>query len=393
MGKNNPVRSGNEEVLSLACELISRASITPEDAGCQALIGQRLKAAGMQIEHLPFENVDNLFARHGSGSPHLMLVGHTDVVPPGPEQNWTSPPFEPELRDGYLFGRGAADMKSSVAAFVLALERFIAAHPDHPGTVSMLLTSDEEGPARHGVRAVVPELERRTLLPDACLVGEPSSAGRLGDVIRIGRRGSIQGRLRVFGVQGHTAYARAHDNPVHRAGSLLAALGQLEFDDGDAFFPSTRLQISNLHAGTGADNVTPGELELWFNLRNNPNSGADSLKVRLESLIERHDPGRWELDWRVSGQPFGPAEGPLVQVVQNACRELLNIEPQPDTGGGTSDGRFFGPRGIPVVELGPVNASIHQVNECVAVEDLIRLPDLYQRIIADMLGHEGRPCA
>ncbi len=378
--------------MALTCELISLASITPEDAGCQTLIAQRLEQVGMRVESFPFQDVDNLFAHHGSGSPHLMLVGHTDVVPPGPVQNWTSPPFEPVQRDGFLFGRGAADMKSSVAAFVLALERFVADHPDHPGTISMLLTSDEEGPARHGVRAVVPELERRALLPDACLVGEPSSSERLGDVIRVGRRGSIQGRLRIYGVQGHTAYARSDDNPVHRAGPLLAELGRLEFADGDEFFPPTRLQISNLRAGTGADNVTPGELELWFNLRNNPNSRADDLRMRLEALIECHDPGRWELDWRISGQPFGPAQGPLVEIVQNACRELLGIEPKPDTGGGTSDGRFFGPRGIPVVELGPVNATIHQVDECVALADLARLPGLYLRIIEDMLGCRGVRC-
>lgn len=386
-------QADHDAVLELARELISRASVTPEDAGCQPLIAGRLEAAGMTVESIDVEDVRNLFARHGSGSPHLMLVGHTDVVPSGPEANWTSPPFEPEIRDGVLYGRGAADMKSSVAAFVLALEAFLAARPDHAGTISVLLTSDEEGPARHGIRAVVPELDKRGLMPDACLVGEPSSRDRLGDVIRIGRRGSIQGRLQIHGIQGHTAYADPQDNPAHRAGPLLAELGRLGFDDGDEFFPPTRLQISNLRAGTGADNVTPGELEVWFNLRNNPNTRSDELEARLRELIQKLDPGRWELHWRVSGEPFGPATGPLPGIVQAACLDLLGIEPKPDTGGGTSDGRFFGPRGIPVVEVGPVNATIHQVDECIAVDELALLPGLYRRIIEGMLTSGGGPCA
>lgn len=388
-----PTQTDREAVLALACELMSRPSITPEDAGCQDLLGERLEAAGMTVESFDIEGVRNLFVHHGSGSPHLMLVGHTDVVPTGPEDRWTSPPFAPEVRDGLLYGRGAADMKSSDAAFVLALEAFLADHPDHPGRISMLLTSDEEGPARHGVRAVVPILEERDLLPDACLVGEPSSRERLGDVLRIGRRGSIQGRLRVFGKQGHTAYADPADNPVHRAGPLLAELGRLRFDDGDDFFPSTRLQISNVRAGTGADNVTPGDLEIWFNLRNNPNSRSEQLERRLRELIDGFDPGRWEMDWRVSGEPFGPATGPLPDIVQAACRDCLGMEAQPDTGGGTSDGRFLGPRGIPVVELGPVNATIHQVDERISVDDLARLPGLYRCIIERMLCGEGASCA
>lgn len=375
-------------VFELAVELIGRESVTPEDAGCQELIARRLSRSGMHAEHFDRGGVSNLFVYHGTGAPHLMLLGHTDVVPPGPLNQWDSGPFAPEVREGYLYGRGAADMKSSVAAFVVALEQYLAAEPEHPGTLSLLLTSDEEGPARDGVRAVVPELERRGMLPDACLVGEPSSREVLGDNIRIGRRGSIQARLRVFGTQGHTAYADPSDNPVHRAAALIAALGNMEFDDGDAHFPPTRLQISNIHAGTGADNVTPCELELWFNLRNNPNSSAARLHSRVRALIAKFDPGPWELDWRVSGEPFGPADGPLPGVVSKACRQLCSVEPVADTGGGTSDGRFLGPRGIAVVELGPVNRSIHQVDENIRVADLDRLPGLYAAIISDMLAGE-----
>jgi succinyl-diaminopimelate desuccinylase len=376
-------------VLELTEDLISRPSVTPADAGCQAMLAERLQAAGMSVESIPVEDVVNLLARHGRGKPHLMLLGHTDVVPPGPTDDWASPPFKPTRRNGHLFGRGAADMKSSVAAFVIALETFLAHHPDHPGTVSLLLTSDEEGVARHGVRAVVPILRERDLLPDACLVGEPSSLKRLGDNVRIGRRGSIQARLTIRGRQGHTAYADPADNPVHRAGPLIAALGSLGFDDGDEYFPATRLQISNIHAGTGADNVTPGELEIWFNLRNNPNSTSDSLKQTIRGLVDEHDPGPWSLDWRVSGEPFGPATGDLPEVVSEVCRAQLSIRPRLDTGGGTSDGRFLGPLGIPVVELGPVNRTIHQVDECIDLSDLGRLPDVYVEIIERMLVPDG----
>ena len=379
----------HSSVFELAVELMRRESVTPDDAGCQDLIAERLSAAGMQVDRIDVEDVRNLFISHGSGSPHLMLLGHTDVVPPGPVEKWTSPPFDPEVRDGLLYGRGAADMKSSVAAFVIAVEEYLAEHADHAGTLSLLLTSDEEGPAQHGVRAVVPKLGEMGLLPDACLVGEPSSREILGDTIRVGRRGSIQAKLKIHGIQGHTAYADPADNPVHRAGPLIAALGSMPFNDGDDHFPPTRLQISNIHAGTGADNVTPGELEIWFNLRNNPNSTATRLEARIRTLIAELDPGQWELDWRVSGEPFGPASGPLPQVVDSVCRRQLSVEPVADTGGGTSDGRFLGPRGIPVVELGPVNASIHQVDECIRVADLDRLPGLYRAIIADMLAAEN----
>jgi succinyl-diaminopimelate desuccinylase len=373
-------------VLSLATALIARSSITPDDAGCMGLIEPRLRDAGMAVEYLDSGDVRNLLAVHGSGAPHLMLLGHTDVVPSGPIEAWTSPPFEPEVRDGMLFGRGAADMKGSVAAMVIALESFLADHADHPGTLSLLLTSDEEGAAEDGVRAVVPVLQQRGLLPEACLVGEPSSRERLGDVMRIGRRGSIQARLTIGGVQGHTAYADPADNPVHRAGPLLAELGRLSYGDGDDDFPPTKLQISNVHAGTGAENVTPGALEIGFNIRNNPHSSAEMLKDRFEAMIRSHDPGPWSLEWRVSGEPFGPAKGALPEAVRESCRAVLGRVPEGDTGGGTSDGRFLGPLGVNVVELGPVNRTIHQVNECVSVADLEQLPKVYRAVISRLLS-------
>ncbi|MGM0657728.1 MAG: succinyl-diaminopimelate desuccinylase [Pseudomonadota bacterium] len=376
-------------VLDLARALIERVSITPDDAGCQRFLAERLEAAGMRVESFRFGEVDNLLASHGEGRPHLLLLGHTDVVPPGPEDAWSSPPFQPEIRDGMLFGRGAADMKSSVAAFVIAAERFLQENPDHAGRFSILLTSDEEGVAADGVRRVVPALESRGLLPDHVLVGEPSSSDRLGDVIRIGRRGSIQARLTVRGEQGHTAYARPEDNPVHQAAPLLAALAALEFDDGDDAFPPTRLQISNVRAGTGADNVTPGRLEVLFNLRHNPNSTAEALEQRVRALLQRHAPAdrpaNWKLDWRISGTPFGPAAGRLLEAVSETVREQSGRSPRPDTGGGTSDGRFFGPLGIETVEVGPVNRTIHKVDESIALDDLERLPGLYLRVLERLL--------
>ena len=376
----------NSTVRALAEALIERASITPDDAGCQPLVTARLETAGMRTESVRFGEVDNLFASHGEGAPHLLLLGHTDVVPPGPEEAWASPPFRPELRNGMLHGRGAADMKSSVAAFVIAAERFLQENPDHAGRFSILLTSDEEGMAADGVRRVVPWLEERGLRPDHVLVGEPSSSERLGDVIRIGRRGSIQARLTVRGEQGHTAYARPGDNPVHLAAPLLADLAALEFDDGDTAFPPTRLQISNVRAGTGADNVTPGSLEVMFNLRHNPNSTAEVLEQRIRAMIERYALPDCRLDWRISGAPFGPADGKLLQAVTETVSERLGQAPRPDTGGGTSDGRFFGPLGIETVELGPVNRTIHKIDESIALQDLEKLPGLYLNILERVLA-------
>lgn len=374
------------DVLDLARDLIRRPSVTPDDAGCQALIAERLQAAGMTVEWFPSGEVSNLLLSHGQGSPHVMLLGHTDVVPPGPAADWTSPPFEPVERDGFLYGRGAADMKSSVAALVLALEDFLACRPDHAGTVSLLLTSDEEGPARQGTKVVARALEKAGRLPDHCLVGEPSSREALGDTLRIGRRGSIQARLTVRGIQGHTAYADPADNPVHRAAPVLHALTAMAFEDGDEHFPATLLQVSNIVSGTGADNVTPGELVIRFNLRHHPSSTADELETGIRKLIAATDPGDWTLDWRVSGVPFGPATGRLAEAAAAVCRERLGRVPLRDTGGGTSDGRFLGPLGVEVVELGPVNATIHRVDECIRISELEALPVLYAGIVTAMLG-------
>lgn len=376
----------SSDILALASALIERASVTPDDAGCQPMLAKRLQHAGMQVESLRVGDVDNLFATFGEGDPHLLLLGHTDVVPPGPPEEWRSPPFSPEVRDGLLFGRGAADMKSSVAAFVLAAEKFASTTPGSVGRLSILLTSDEEGVAADGVRRVVPWLEDAGMLPDHVLVGEPSSSERLGDVIRIGRRGSIQARLIITGEQGHTAYARPEDNPVHQAAPLMAALTAMQFDDGDQAFPSTRLQISNVRAGTGADNVTPGRLEIMFNIRHNPNSTADALKACIEALIAEHALPDCRLDWRISGAPFGPADGKLLAAVTSAVQDQLGLATRPDTGGGTSDGRFFGPLGIETVELGPVNRTIHKVDESISIDDLERLPGLYLDIIERVLN-------
>lgn len=386
-----------EPVVELARTLIRCRSVTPDDAGCQPLLAGRLAAAGFAVEGFRFGEVDNLLAIHGSGRPHLMLVGHTDVVPPGPEAEWSHPPFEAAVADGRLYGRGAADMKSSVAAFIVALERFVAGNADHPGTLSLLLTSDEEGVAADGVRRVVPVLRERDLLPDHVLVGEPSSDECLGDVIRVGRRGSIQGRLTVRGEQGHTAYARPADNPVHRVAPALAALAALDFDDGDSEFPATTLQISNLRAGTGADNVTPGEVEILFNVRHNPNSDAGTLEGRIRDVLAGHGladgsgPGSragapgWSLDWRISGTPFGPARGALRRAAERTIEAQLGLEVRADTGGGTSDGRFLGPLGLEVVELGPINRTIHRIDEHIDLDDLVRLPDLYTGVLARVL--------
>ncbi|WP_369927173.1 succinyl-diaminopimelate desuccinylase [Xanthomonas sp. NCPPB 2632] len=373
-------------VLDLTRDLIRRRSVTPDDAGCLPLIAGRLAAVGFRIQHLRFGDVDNLWATHGQDGPVLAFLGHTDVVPSGPEAAWVSPPFEPTERDGVLYGRGAADMKGSVAAMVVALERYVAAHPEHAGTLGLLLTSDEEGVALHGVREVVDYFAAVSQRIDACVVGEPSAKERLGDLIRVGRRGSLSGTLTVRGVQGHVAYPEKAKNPIHAFAPALAALAAERWDEGNADFPPTSFQVSNLNAGTGANNVIPGELVALFNFRFATASTADGLRERAEAILRAHDVD-FAIDWHLSGHPFlATPGGRLREVVVGVCRDLCGIDPEQSTGGGTSDGRFIAPMGAEVIELGPVNATIHKVDECVSIADLERLPDLYEAICARMLA-------
>jgi succinyl-diaminopimelate desuccinylase len=372
------------DILELTCDLIRRPSVTPQDNGCQALLGARLARAGFAVEHLRFGDVDNLWARHGESGPVLIFLGHTDVVPSGPAAEWSSPPFEPRIREGHLFGRGAADMKSGVAAMTLALEAFTRNYPQHGGVVGLLLTSDEEGPSVDGVRRVAEEFRRRGQRVDWCLVGEPSSQERLGDLIRVGRRGSLHGRLRVHGVQGHVAYPDKARNPIHLAAPVLAELAGTRWDEGNEGFPPTSFQISNLHAGTGANNVIPGSLEAVFNFRFGTASTAEGLRQRVEACLARHGLDH-SIEWELSGEPFLTAPGALRTAVSEAVQVVCGIEPLPSTGGGTSDGRFIAPLGAEVVELGPVNASIHKIDECVALADLERLPDLYLEVARRLL--------
>ncbi len=373
------------DVLALTCDLIARASVTPDDAGCQALLAGRLQRAGFSCEHLRLGEVDNLWATHGHGAPVLVLLGHTDVVPTGPVEAWTSDPFVPQIRDGMLYGRGAADMKGSVAAFVVAAEQFVAAHPDHPGTLAVLLTSDEEGDAIDGVRRVADVFRARGQGIDWCITGEPSSTAVLGDLLRVGRRGSLSATLTVKGVQGHVAYPDKARNPIHLAAAALAELTARQWDDGYASFPPTSLQISNIHAGTGANNVIPGELQVLFNLRYNPHWSAPALEQEIATLLDRHALD-YTLAWHRSGEPFYTPEGTLRQVAREVLGGFAGAPPEESTGGGTSDARFIAPLGAQCIEVGPVNASIHQVDENVTVADLERLPALYQRLIERLLA-------
>lgn len=376
------------DVVRLACELISRPSVTPEDAGCQQLLAGRLQAAGFDCEHLRLGEVDNLWATHGSGAPVLVLLGHTDVVPSGPVEAWASDPFQPEVRDGVLYGRGAADMKGSVAAFVVAAEQFVATHPDHPGTLAVLLTSDEEGDAIDGVRHVARLFRERGQRIDWCITGEPSSKERLGDLLRVGRRGSLSATLTVRGVQGHVAYPEKARNPIHQALPALAELAARRWDEGYESFPPTGLQISDVHAGTGANNVIPGQLRVQFNLRYNPNWHAEELEKEVAAVLDRHGLDH-ELAWHRSGEPFYTPEGPLRAAARQVLGRFAGAPPEESTGGGTSDARFIAPLGAQCIEIGPVNASIHQVDEHVRVADLQALPDLYLAVMEQLLAGSG----
>jgi len=375
------------DVFELACDLIRRRSVTPEDAGCLPMIGERLERAGFRVEHLRHGEVDNLWAIHGTGEPTLIFLGHTDVVPSGPEASWQSLPFEPTVRNGRLYGRGAADMKGSVAATVVALEQFVAAHPNHRGRVGLLLTSDEEGPTNlDGVRRVVEHFRATGERIDWCVVGEPSAKEKLGDLIRVGRRGSLSGTLVVRGVQGHVAYPEKALNPIHAFAPALAELAAERWDEGNSDFPPTSFQVSNLNAGTGANNVIPGELTALVNFRYSTASRADDLRARTEAILQRHGLG-FTLDWNLSGEPFlTPPGGLLRETVVAVCRDLCGLDPEQSTGGGTSDGRFIAPMGAEVVEIGPVNATIHKVDECVDVAELEKLPAVYRAVCERLLG-------
>ncbi|WP_266158676.1 succinyl-diaminopimelate desuccinylase [Dyella silvatica] len=372
-------------VFDLTVDLIRRRSVTPEDAGCLVLLADRLRAVGFATEHLRYGEVDNLWATHGKAGPLLMFLGHTDVVPTGPAEAWHSDPFDPVVRDGLLYGRGAADMKGSVAAMVIALEQFVAAHPDHAGRVGLLLTSDEEGVAIDGVRKVAEHFRATGERIDWCVVGEPSAKEKLGDLIRVGRRGSLSGTLTVRGIQGHVAYPEKARNPIHAVAPALAELVAEVWDQGNDDFPPTSFQISNLNAGTGANNVIPGALTALFNFRYGTASRAEDLQARTEAVLTRHGLD-WQVDWQLSGAPFRTPPGGVVrEAVVAVCRQLCGIDPEQSTGGGTSDGRFIAPLGAEVVELGPVNATIHKVDECVSVADLEKLPSLYQSLCERLL--------
>lgn len=371
-------------VIELAQQLIRRPSLSPDDAGCQALLIARLEAIGFQIEQMHINDTLNVWATRGHGET-LAFAGHTDVVPPGDANRWINPPFEPTIRDGMLFGRGAADMKGSLAAMVVAAERFVAAHPQHKGRLAFLITSDEEASAVNGTVKVVERLMARHERLDYCLVGEPSSTEIVGDVVKNGRRGSMTASLTLHGVQGHVAYPHLADNPVHRAMPALNELVATEWDQGNAFFPPTSMQIANVQAGTGSNNVIPGEFFVQFNFRFSTELTDQMIKDRVTELLDRHQL-RYTLEWTVSGQPFLTSRGRLVDAVVNAVTHYNEVKPQLLTTGGTSDGRFIARMGAQVVELGPVNATIHKINECVKASDLQLLSRMYQRIMEQLIA-------
>jgi len=376
------------KVLSLAQALISRPSNTPEDAGCLELLGERLGRLGFSLERFDRGGVSNLWARRGTAAPLVCFAGHTDVVPSGPENTWHSNPFQPEIRDGMLYGRGAADMKSSLAAFVVAIENFIARQPRHAGSIALLLTSDEEGDAVNGTVRVVETLQARGERVDFCIVGEPTSGERLGDTIKNGRRGSLSGRLVVDGVQGHVAYPQLARNPIHLAAPALAELAETHWDDGNAYFPPTTFQISNAHAGTGAGNVIPGSLEVLFNFRFATASTPQDLQDRVHAILDRHAL-EYRLFWTIAGKPYLTPRGKLVAALVDAIRSVTGVAAQLSTSGGTSDGRFIADICAEVAEFGPLNATIHKVDECIAVADLEPLARCYQGALERLLGPDS----
>jgi succinyl-diaminopimelate desuccinylase len=375
--------SQQSATIELTQDLIRRRSVTPEDCGCQQVMIDRLEAIGFRIEKLRFGEVDNFWAIRGTQGPTLCFAGHTDVVPTGPEENWQLPPFKAEIKDGYLYGRGAADMKGSLAAMVVAVERFVALNPNHSGQIAFLITSDEEGVATDGTVKVVDWLKERNSLPEWCLVGEPSSTAKCGDVIKNGRRGSLGCTLTVKGLQGHVAYPHLADNPVHRAAPALAELAAEEWDQGNDFFPATSFQISNINGGTGATNVIPGELEVIFNFRFSTELTEQQLIQRTEQILDKHGL-EYSANWNLSGLPFLTAEGDLVSATVASIAEVTDLKTVLSTAGGTSDGRFIAPHGVQVIELGPVNATIHKIDENISVADLNTLTDIYQTLLTKL---------
>ena len=374
----------SEPSIDLLCELIRRRSITPDDAGCQDLMRERLEALDFCCETLQFNDVTNLWARRGSNGPVLCLAGHTDVVPPGNEDEWSSDPFEPTFRGDRLYARGSADMKAGLAAMVVAVEEFLEEHGDVGGSIAFLITSDEEGRARDGTLKVMEALTARDEHIDWCVLGEPSSQSRLGDIVRIGRRGSLSGMLTVNGIQGHVAYPQLADNPIRRFAPVLAELHEIEWDNGNEFFPPTSFQVVDVRAGIGAPNVTPGELTARFNFRYSTEWTHDELRKKVHNVFDAHDID-YELNWHLSGEPFLTQPGKLINAVHQAVTEFTGEAPELSTGGGTSDGRFISPCGVDVVELGPVNESIHKIDEYVNVRDVVQLTAMYKRIMELML--------
>ena len=378
-----------DPVLSLLFDLMRRRSITPDDAGCQDLITSRLGQVGFDCETLVFGDVTNLWARRGTASPVLCFAGHTDVVPPGDTGDWKSDPFEPDIRGEHVYGRGSADMKSGLAAMLVAVERFVAEYPDHPGSIAFLITSDEEGRARDGTLKVMEALTGRGEQIDWCVIGEPSSHTELGDVVRIGRRGSLSGMLEVRGVQGHVAYPHLADNPIRRFAPILAELHGIVWDEGNEFFPPTSFQVVNIQSGVGAPNVTPAQLSARFNFRYSTEWDHHRLKERVHAILDAHEID-YELRWHLSGEPFLTEPGRLIDAVSQAVEEHTGRAPELSTGGGTSDGRFISPAGADVVELGPISASIHKVDEHVKMDDVGALTSMYQRILELLLGDASR---
>lgn len=372
------------DTLDLLIDLIKKESVTPVDAGCQDVLVDRLKPLGFKEERLNFEDTQNIWLRRGEAKPLLTFLGHTDVVPPGPLEQWDSPPFEPTLRNGKLYGRGTADMKGGIACFITALERFIAKHPDHKGSIAMMITSDEEGIATNGVVKVIDVLEARNEKIDWCLVGEPSSDKTVGDVIRVGRRGSLCAKLTVYGLQGHVAYPEIAENPIHRFAPALKALTEEVWDEGNQFFPATSLQVSNINSGTGAENIIPGEVQVQFNLRFSTELDEQTIKQRTAAILDAYD-FKYDLQWRLSGNPFLTEKGALIDAAHVAIQQVTGLDTVDDTGGGTSDGRFIAPTGAQVLELGPVNESIHKINENVDIAELETLSKIYESLLVELL--------